>query len=163
MRQPRQPTTTAVALCLALLVTTIALSSVCSAKHHHGGSNRREGAGGRVKDRGGGGGEGSGLHHEEDNVISRTGKLPSRGDRRNVLLHEAVRKLLGFGSSPPLRRRQDRALLPDPRRPPPMPKYVLDLYEKYRSGEMREGQSLGNTVRSIPAEIGELTMHERGR
>ena len=118
-----------------------------------------------MKDRGGGGGggEGSGLHHEEDNVISRTGKLPSRGDRRNVLLHEAVRKLLGFGSSPPVRRRQDRALLPDPRRPPPMPKYVLDLYEKYRSGEMREGQSLGNTVRSIPAEIGELTMHERGR
>ncbi|XP_070185994.1 uncharacterized protein [Littorina saxatilis] len=37
-----------------------------------------------------------------------------------------------------------------------MPKYVLDLYEKYRSGEMREGPSLGNTVRSIPAEIGEV-------
>ena len=160
MRQPRQPnTTTAASLCLALLLTAVVLASVGSAKHHHGGSNRREGDGRRGRDRGGGGGseEGSGHHQEKDNVISRPGKLTSRSDRRNVLLHEAVRKLLGFESSPSPRRRQGRALLPDPRRPPPMPKYVLDLYEKYRSGEMREGPSLGNTVRSIPAEIGELT------
>ena len=162
MRQPRQPnTTTAASLCLALLLTAVVLASVSSAKHHHGGSNRREGAGRRGRDRGGGGGggseEGSGHHQDKDNFLSRAGKLTSRSDRRNVLLHEAVRKLLGFESSPSPRRRQGRALLPDPRRPPPMPKYVLDLYEKYRSGEMREGPSLGNTVRSIPAEIGELT------
>ncbi|XP_076460983.1 uncharacterized protein LOC143293693 [Babylonia areolata] len=37
-----------------------------------------------------------------------------------------------------------------------MPKYVLDLYEKYRSGELQGRPALGNTVRSIPAEIGEV-------
>ena len=172
---------------MALLAMSMALTS---AKHPHhgvgeeGGNNPRgwEGAGRRGRDRGGGGGggggrggggggggEGSGHHphlQDKEDGYSRTGKWTTRppngnAGRRNVLLHEAVRKLLGFESSPPhppRPRRQGRALLlPDPRKPPPMPKYVLDLYEKYRSGEMREGgHTLGNTVRSIPAEIGEF-------
>lgn len=74
---------------------------------------------------------------------------------RNVLLHEAVRKLLKFDFSPSEPKGRHKKLIPDPRVPPPMPRYVLDLYEKYQSGEMRHGPSLGNTVRSIPAEIGE--------
>jgi hypothetical protein len=73
---------------------------------------------------------------------------------RNVLLHEAVRKLLKFDFLP-AEPRGRKKLIPDPRVPPPMPRYVQDLYERYQSGEMRHGPSLGNTVRSIPADIGE--------
>ncbi|KAL8619190.1 hypothetical protein ACOMHN_049972 [Nucella lapillus] len=119
-------------------------TSLCSAKHHH--KKRTEGHERRKR-----------TEQEKEDEASPGAPLVGlpRYDHRNVLLHEAVRKLLGFESSPPTPQRREGGggLLPDPRRPPPMPQYVLDLYEKYRSGEMTGGPALGNTVRSIPAEI----------
>ena len=34
------------------------------------------------------------------------------------------------------------------------PKYMLDLYEKYRDGRILSGKQVANTVRSIQAQIG---------
>ena len=39
------------------------------------------------------------------------------------------------------------------------PKYMLDLYEKYKDGRFRSGKQVANTVRSIQAEVGEYSMY----
>ena len=40
------------------------------------------------------------------------------------------------------------------------PKYMLDLYEKYKDGRIRSGKRVANTVRSIQAQVGKLNcMH----
>lgn len=99
--------------------------------------------------------EGTAIPSEETVDRSESGLAPDDGIVKNVLLHEAVRKILRLPSSSGSEPHKKRQLLPDPHKPLPMPRYVLDLYEKYRSGDMRNGPDLGNTVRSIHAEIGE--------
>lgn len=70
---------------------------------------------------------------------------------KNILLHEAVRKLLGFTSTPPKPSRK----IPNPyEKETNPPKYILDLYEKYKFSESHQEELLGNTVRSLHAEIG---------
>ncbi|XP_046379229.1 bone morphogenetic protein 3-like [Haliotis cracherodii] len=72
---------------------------------------------------------------------------------KNILLHEAVRKLLGFTSTPPKPSRK----IPNPyEKETNPPKYILDLYEKYKFSESHQEELLGNTVRSLHAEIGEV-------
>ncbi|PVD38428.1 hypothetical protein C0Q70_01043 [Pomacea canaliculata] len=144
--------------CWTLLVMGLLLASLTSGAHHPvwkrrnfnddidaGGESAREVSKG--DDQSGNGGR------DDDGPVSRTAPSSPVG-HRNVLLHEAVRQLLGFSSSPESKPGQGSAFLPDPSRPPPMPKYVMDLYDKYRSGEMQDGPTLGNTIRSIHAEIG---------
>ncbi|XP_025109610.1 LOW QUALITY PROTEIN: bone morphogenetic protein 3-like [Pomacea canaliculata] len=146
--------------CWTLLVMGLLLASLTSGAHHPvwkrrnfnddidaGGESAREVSKG--DDQSGNGGR------DDDGPVSRTAPSSPVG-HRNVLLHEAVRQLLGFSSSPESKPGQGSAFLPDPSRPPPMPKYVMDLYDKYRSGEMQDGPTLGNTIRSIHAEIGEV-------
>lgn len=93
---------------------------------------------------------------EFDDVDIRKGKRKKwkkRYEERNALLHEAVRKLLGFSQSPNSNSKH-RRLLPDPNREDKLPRYVKDLYERFQSGEMSAGLAKGNTVRSIHGKIG---------
>ena len=76
--------------------------------------------------------------------------------KQNVRLHEAMRSLLGYRSGP-----SNDHLLPRGRRLPDpydvkqeAPKYMLDLYAKFRNTQISKGQLSGNTVRSIHGDIG---------
>lgn len=74
-----------------------------------------------------------------------------KADQKNVLLHDAVRTLLGFQESP------DR--YQKPQTVPKVlseqaPQYMMDLYEKFKNNRISKGHLSGNTVRSIHAEIG---------
>ncbi|KAK3760556.1 hypothetical protein RRG08_022840 [Elysia crispata] len=92
------------------------------------------------------------AHRNNHNVFSKV----ERG--RNVLLHEAVRKLLGFSHTPPAMGKESR-YLPDPRRERRLPRYVKDLYKRFQSGEIgAAGLAKGNTVRSIHTSVGEFTI-----
>lgn len=102
------------------------------------GGGRREGGGG------GWGGQGGKRKNQ---------KWRKRHEERNALLHEAVRKLLGFSQSPNGRWKH-RRLLPDPNREEKLPRYVKDLYERFQSGEMSAGLARGNTIRSIHGSVG---------
>ena len=64
-------------------------------------------------------------------------------DSRGLLLKHAVKSMLGFKDLP-LGAPNDIA-----------PQYMLDLYEKYKSGRIQSGRVVANTVRSIHADIGE--------
>ena len=85
-------------------------------------------------------------------------KLFSKVEKgRNVLLHEAVRKLLGFSKTQPGLGEESR-YLPDPTRERRLPRYVKDLYKRFQSGEIgAAGLAQGNTVRSIHTTVGEST------
>ena len=66
-------------------------------------------------------------------------------------LHEFVKTMLGFKEDPstvPVNPAQDA------------PKYMLDLYERFKDGPISKGQLTGNTVRSIKAKIGKLLTSE---
>jgi hypothetical protein len=87
-------------------------------------------------------------------IKSKTG-LSQQG-KQNIMLHEAVRTLLGFKESLVPQTRSDLLPFPgqksDDEKPP---QYMLDLYEKFKNSRISKGQLSGNTVRSIHAEIGE--------
>lgn len=72
-------------------------------------------------------------------------------DQKNVLLHEAVRTLLGFQESP--NRYQKSQTVPSVLSEQ-APQYMMDLYEKFKNNRISKGHLSGNTVRSIHAEIG---------
>ncbi|GFN96330.1 bone morphogenetic protein 3 [Plakobranchus ocellatus] len=77
---------------------------------------------------------------------------------RNALLHEAVRKLLGFSASP-LAKDEGSRYLPDPTRERRLPRYVKDLYKRFQNGEIgAAGLAKGNTVRSIHTSIGDIRL-----
>jgi hypothetical protein len=61
-------------------------------------------------------------------------------------MHDVVQSMLGFKGSPnmphPAHMGEDA------------PKYMLDLYERFKNGPISKGQTEGNTVRSIKAKIG---------
>lgn len=60
-------------------------------------------------------------------------------------LHQFVKTMLGFKESPNM---------PHPSNPAEeAPKYMLDLYERFKDGPISKGQLTGNTVRSIKAKI----------
>lgn len=60
-------------------------------------------------------------------------------------LHQFVKTMLGFKESPNM---------PHPKNPAEeAPKYMLDLYERFKDGPISKGQLSGNTVRSIKAKI----------
>ncbi|XP_062566779.1 bone morphogenetic protein 3-like [Saccostrea cucullata] len=71
-------------------------------------------------------------------------------DQKNVLLHEAVRTLLGFEESPAryLKLQTVPNFLSEQ-----APQYMMDLYEKFKNSRISKGHLSGNTVRSIHAEI----------
>ncbi|KAK3592663.1 hypothetical protein CHS0354_015963 [Potamilus streckersoni] len=69
--------------------------------------------------------------------------------RQNVILHETIRTLLGFKEIP----YRVSNSMPHPSHPgEDAPKYMMDLYEKFKSGPISKGKLSGNTVRSIHAE-----------
>ncbi|XP_061168044.1 bone morphogenetic protein 3-like [Saccostrea echinata] len=74
----------------------------------------------------------------------------SSTDQKNVLLHEAVRTLLGFQDSPGryLKLQTVPNFLSEQ-----APQYMMDLYEKFKNSRISKGHLSGNTVRSIHAEI----------
>lgn len=74
-----------------------------------------------------------------------------KADQKNVLLHEAVRTLLGFQESPD--RYQKLQTVPNVLSEQ-APQYMMDLYEKFKNNRISKGHLSGNTVRSIHAEIG---------
>ena len=63
-------------------------------------------------------------------------------------LHQFVKTMLGFKESPNMPRPENPA--------EEAPKYMLDLYERFKNGPISKGQLTGNTVRSIKAKIGKL-------
>lgn len=73
-----------------------------------------------------------------------------KADQKNVLLHEAVRTLLGFQESPD--RYQKLQTVPNVLSEQ-APQYMMDLYEKFKNNRISKGHLSGNTVRSIHAEI----------
>lgn len=87
------------------------------------------------------------AHRKHRNIFSRV----EHG--RNVLLHDAVRKLLGFSETPPAFGKGTR-YLPDPRKELRLPRYVKDLYKRFQSGEIgATALAKGNTVRSIHTSV----------
>lgn len=67
-------------------------------------------------------------------------------------MHETVRTLLGFKDSPKYRSK----ILPHPDKiEDEAPKYMLDLYERFKNNQIAKGSLMGNTVRSIQADIGQ--------
>ncbi|RUS79895.1 hypothetical protein EGW08_012333 [Elysia chlorotica] len=90
------------------------------------------------------------AHRKNKNLFAKV----ERG--RNTLLHEAVRKLLGFSETPPALGEESR-YLPDPRRERRLPRYVKDLYKRFQSGEIGAASlAKGNTVRSIHTSVGSV-------
>lgn len=69
--------------------------------------------------------------------------------REDVLLQEAVKSLLGFEDLP--LGESGKVFNADDKKS--APKYMLHLYEKFRSGAIREDNG-ANTVRSIHSQIG---------
>lgn len=61
-------------------------------------------------------------------------------------MHNAVKTLLGFAEG---------ADMPHPSNvAESAPRYMLDLYDRFKNGPISMGQTEGNTVRSIQAKIG---------
>ncbi|VDI68563.1 bone morphogenetic protein 3/3B [Mytilus galloprovincialis] len=83
---------------------------------------------------------------------SKQEKIVVNGNK-NVVMHETFRTLLGFSDSPKYKSK----LLPHPGKiENEAPKYMMDLYERFKNNQIAKGQLLGNTVRSIQADIVEL-------
>ncbi|XP_021343121.1 bone morphogenetic protein 3-like [Mizuhopecten yessoensis] len=74
---------------------------------------------------------------------------------QNVLLNEAVKTLLGFKDEHP----RDQISSPYGVGQE-APKYMLDLYDRFRNSQISKGHLSGNTVRSIHAEIAEVNGEE---
>ena len=70
-----------------------------------------------------------------------------KSDSQRERLHEFVKTILGFKGNPSL---------PPVNPAQEAPKYMLDLYERFKDGPISKGQLTGNTVRSIKAKIGML-------
>lgn len=84
---------------------------------------------------------------------SKQEKIVVNGNK-NVVMHETFRTLLGFSDSPKYKSK----LLPHPGKiENEAPKYMMDLYERFKNNQIAKGQLLGNTVRSIQADIGMYT------
>lgn len=76
-------------------------------------------------------------------VKSEDGKSDLLVNRRRM--HNVVKSMLGFSDSPNMPHPQHSATA--------APKYMLDLYERFRQGPISTGKTEGNTVRSIEAKI----------
>lgn len=74
------------------------------------------------------------------------------GGKQNVLLHEAVKSLLGFKGDP--------KASPTPNLwGEEAPKYMMDLYDRFKNSPIYKGQLTGNTVRSIHADTGKSSKY----
>ncbi|KAH9495440.1 hypothetical protein Btru_015109 [Bulinus truncatus] len=95
-------------------------------------------------------------HDDDGSRRSKSKKRPeyNRADQeRNLMLHEAVRNLLGFSQQ--RNPHQPRGhILPDQSKARRLPEYVQDLYRRFQSGEMTAGLVHGNTIRSIHTKVG---------
>ncbi|KAK2156983.1 hypothetical protein LSH36_201g03053 [Paralvinella palmiformis] len=76
-------------------------------------------------------------------------KIRHKTTEDNIELRKAAQKLLGLRDLPSSGSRKARSF--DVKM---APKYMLDLYEKYKDGRIRSGKQVANTVRSIQAEVG---------
>jgi hypothetical protein len=85
-------------------------------------------------------------------LLACLGGTLGKTDQKNVLLHEAVRTLLGFQESPN-RYHKSQQTVPGVLSEQ-APQYMMDLYEKFKNNRISKGHLSGNTVRSIHAEIG---------
>ncbi|XP_033742698.1 bone morphogenetic protein 3-like [Pecten maximus] len=74
---------------------------------------------------------------------------------QNVLLNEAVKTLLGFKDELPRNKLSFPYGVGQE-----APKYMLDLYDRFRNSQISKGHLSGNTVRSIHAEIAEVNGEE---
>ena len=83
--------------------------------------------------------------------VCRHRKRSQHKDEQNILMQHAVKTLLGFKEVP----RRDSGNVPSPYNTKVAPKFMLDLYQKYKDGKIRSGRQTANTVRSIQADIGE--------
>lgn len=84
------------------------------------------------------------------NYCSREKPIVVKGNK-NMVMHETVQTLLGFKDSPKYRSK----ILPHPDKiEDEAPKYMLDLYERFKNNQIAKGSLMGNTVRSIQADIG---------
>ena len=79
---------------------------------------------------------------------------------QNVNVNEPLKKILDikypFRETRRLLHKKRQRHIPDPRVLSSMPRYVSELYNKYKSGELNNDEIAWNTVRSIPAKIGEF-------
>ena len=79
-------------------------------------------------------------------------RAPAPG--KSLILKHAIRTLLGFHKLP------NPGGHPTASGPHGMegaaPKYMMDLYQKYKDGTIMKGDRTGNTVRSIHADIGKI-------
>lgn len=76
------------------------------------------------------------------------------GDVHTAMLQQSMKVLFGADEGRLARDRNNR-LLPDPDEPARPPRYMMELYERYRDGLLQK-ENFGNTVRSIHASIGEV-------
>ncbi|XP_069125272.1 bone morphogenetic protein 3-like [Argopecten irradians] len=74
---------------------------------------------------------------------------------QNVLLNESIKTLLGFKDELPRGHHSSPYGVGQE-----APKYMLDLYERFRNSQISKGHLSGNTVRSIHAEIAEVNGEE---
>ncbi|KAL8564066.1 hypothetical protein ACOMHN_034543 [Nucella lapillus] len=137
-------------LVVALLLTVSVISTLCAATHNTREEERSRGENvtkGRAR----------GFFQQLLSKAKSYATFTKSG--QNSSNHAAVEKLLGFERSLILSEKSG-PFQPRQRKSKPaatlVPKYVLGLYEKYRQGQVMEQHVLGNTVRSIPAKIGEV-------
>ena len=71
--------------------------------------------------------------------------------KQNAMLQNGVKTLMGYKDLPLGEKGVVRGT-PDGR---VVPRYMLDLYSKFKNTDIVTGGGLANTVRSISAEIGE--------
>lgn len=76
------------------------------------------------------------------------------GDMHTAMLKQSMKVLFGVDEGR-LPRDKNNRLLPDPDEPARPPRYMMELYERYRDGLLQK-ENFGNTVRSIHASIGEV-------
>lgn len=81
------------------------------------------------------------------------------GDVHTAMLQQSMKVLFGADEGRLARDRNNR-LLPDPDEPARPPRYMMELYERYRDGLLQK-ENFGNTVRSIHASIGKCKKGER--
>ena len=68
------------------------------------------------------------------------------------MLQQSMKVLFGADEGR-LPRDKNNRRLPDPDEPARPPRYMMELYERYRDGLLQK-ENFGNTVRSIHASIG---------
>ncbi|XP_074647688.1 uncharacterized protein LOC141903468 [Tubulanus polymorphus] len=75
---------------------------------------------------------------------------------QSAILQHAVKNMLGFKELPKEKPHGGNREFPQELKPP---KYMLDLYERYKFSTFPKGEQRGNTVRLIYADIGTVNRH----